>query len=447
MISDRLRTNPKSEIFFMLLIVILHAVYFLSAITIAEPITPDSDEYLKMAENVIQHFTFYDGKFISPLREELYSLRPPLYGIFILITSFGMKWPFLTLFVQNVLSLILWINVAGFVKKYSSTKHVYLWIFLTLVLFPTQLILVNQYMADFLLEFIFLMAFFSFLHYTEKRNIKYWYWFNILLALGVLTKPVLLFFWLPVLGFTLYFFIKDRNWQLWLAIVLLPLVILSWSYRNYRETGVFEYTSLTHQLALEANVQQIYLSKYGNGYARPAFDSLRRHAAEIPVYSERIAFIHGIERSVVSENPLTFVLLNIKGSVNSLLNPGRVDINIFFKIKPEKEAGFFNGFIGKGIAGILEYFSTLNLALISFLAVSALYQLILLIGFVYSLVYGTQLSPTTKMYILICSLYALAVPGIIGYARFKLLILPFLVMGLILFFDRIKSAFYKKSSN
>jgi hypothetical protein len=443
---DKLKKLRVWENRYLLLIIGLHLIYFICALTIADTKTLDSDEYLNTGENLWKHGTVYNGIWASYLKPELFNLRPPLYGIYLGITSFFGTVPIFSILVQNILSIYLWISIANFVQKYIHTKQVYFYILIVLLLFPVQLILVNQYMADFLIEFVFFFAFIQFVSYVEQRKFKNWTYFNILIALCVLIKPVLLYFWVLIFLFTIYFYIKEKKWQLGITALFLPLVIVAWSYRNYLHTSVYEYTSLTHQLALEANKQHIDIANLGFEKANTKYKLLNEIISEIPTYRARIDTIHFIENQTIAANKFIYFKLLIKGYINCCINPGRMELNSFFGIKPTKEIGLFTGISSKGVEGIKEYLKSINLVLFFLLTLGFVMQMILIISFIYFLSKNKTIFPIIRIFMASSTLYAIVAAGVFGFARFKLIFLPFWVIGFVFAIDFITNNFHKNSS-
>src|SRR5688572_5345729 len=68
-------------------------------------LTKDSAEYIQQALNLRSQFTFYCGSLSEPLIPELFSLRPPGYGLFLTVLCIGKQEVILPLLVQVILSV------------------------------------------------------------------------------------------------------------------------------------------------------------------------------------------------------------------------------------------------------------------------------------------------------------------------------------------------------
>lgn len=89
----------------ILTLIITHLIFFLIKISLGNYFLVDSYEYLQLSENILTHFEFYSYDLNAEIDYASYTKRPPLYAIFILITSFLLQSTVLTLIVQNILSV------------------------------------------------------------------------------------------------------------------------------------------------------------------------------------------------------------------------------------------------------------------------------------------------------------------------------------------------------
>src|SRR5687767_336301 len=69
---------------FTFYLVFLHLLFFTAALFIKGIYTLDSPEYLFIAQNIKDYGISYNADFKSEIMTDFYSLRPPLYGLFIL---------------------------------------------------------------------------------------------------------------------------------------------------------------------------------------------------------------------------------------------------------------------------------------------------------------------------------------------------------------------------
>ena len=186
----------------LLSIIFIHVVYFMLSIIFGGIYTLDSPEYIYTAANLLQNGISYAGNLVveNPT-PDLYSLRPPGYGIFILCCSFFSKNHYFILFIQNVFSIAILFSVYKFLHHKISYSNGLILFWIGLIFFPVYFILVNMIMADAPLAFVLVLALYSLQKYLERNHLGYIFLFNLLLGLSVLIKPVMMYFWIPNLCF------------------------------------------------------------------------------------------------------------------------------------------------------------------------------------------------------------------------------------------------------
>ena len=134
--------------------------------------TLDSPEYIHTASNLITHGISYAGNFTTDIpNPDLYSLRPPGYGFFIMMCSLFSENHYCILVIQNVLSIIVLYFIYKFIYDKIGSKDGLFWFWIGLVFFPVYFVLVNMVMADAVLGFILVMATFSFQFAPGSKSI------------------------------------------------------------------------------------------------------------------------------------------------------------------------------------------------------------------------------------------------------------------------------------
>ena len=189
---------------YIFVILLIHVVYFLFALYFKQIYTLDSEEYILTARNLLDHGVVYNGVWREDLIPELYTLRPPLYGSFIFLSRLFSSSDFLVLFFQNLLSILLWVLFISWFNKSFTRKNIEPYVVLALIFFPSQMIEVNSIMADLLLEFLLLLSFLFLLRYHQSQRGFDIFLFNLFLALALFTKPIMLYFWIPNLVYSVY---------------------------------------------------------------------------------------------------------------------------------------------------------------------------------------------------------------------------------------------------
>ena len=83
-------------------------------------------------------------------------------------------------------------------------KYLHGILFIALAFLPTSLVYTNMIMSELVLETCLFWAFFLLILYLKWPHQRWILFYNLLLALAVLTKPVFVYFWLPNMLFMAY---------------------------------------------------------------------------------------------------------------------------------------------------------------------------------------------------------------------------------------------------
>src|SRR5690606_25744977 len=98
---------------------------------------------------------------------------------------------------------------------------------------------------------------------SKTRKLSSVFLYNLLLTMAVATKPVLVFFWVPNLIFSVFLYLKNRNILVLIFPLLLPLFVFLWSLRNESKTGYFHFSSIKTQNILELYAGGVVVFKEG----------------------------------------------------------------------------------------------------------------------------------------------------------------------------------------
>ena len=426
----------KSQFFWGL--VSLHLVYFLLVVAgVASWYTPDSMEFIYVAKNLKKSGLVYSGAMFSPLQPELYSLRPPLYGIVIGAIFTFTHSILAVLFVQNLLCIGMWWYLAKLLESVGGNPRITkLALFIALVFFPSQFVLANQIMADVWMEFFFFAAFYQFVRFVQTNETRRILLLNVFLALGLLCKPTLLFFWIPSMLFSLSLFVKLGQKRVLMYALIVPIVAFGWSWRNQVHTGYFHYSSITNQAMIEANVQGIYTAILGIEGGELMHDSLKAEASQYSNFKEKSDFISRKGNKLIFENIPLYLKLFARSNMNMFLTAGRFEMNMFFKYTPANKVGLLEGMTQKGWGAVKMYASQLPIGqylLLGFIFASNLFLLVSTINF---LADKNQYA-YYRLFILVSLLYLCAATGLFSFARFKLMVYPLMMFTLPFFIEKI----------
>jgi hypothetical protein len=287
---------------YMIVILLIHVVYFLFALYFKQIYTLDSEEYILTAKNLLSYSTVYNGIWSKDPIPELYTLRPPLYGAFIFISRFFSTSDFLVLFFQNLLSVILWILFISWFNRSFTRKNIEPFVVMALIFFPSQMIEVNSIMADLLLEFLLFLAFLFLIRYHQSKKGFDIFSFNLFLALALFTKPIMLYFWIPNLVYSIYLYMKSRNYVIILSFLLLPFMAFIWSLRNMNKTEVFMYSSAKSQNLLDFNAGSVLKFLHGDKESKEIIGKILNLSQVKKSYPEKTEFLLNTASQIISDN-------------------------------------------------------------------------------------------------------------------------------------------------
>lgn len=410
-------------------ILFIHVFYFMLSIIFGGIYTLDSPEYIHTASNLITHGISYAGNFTTDIpNPDLYSLRPPGYGFFIMMCSLFSENHYCILVIQNVLSTIVLYFIYKFIYDKIGSKDGLFWFWIGLVFFPVYFVLVNMVMADAVLGFILVMAIFSLYKYLVSHQWIFILFFNLLLGVSVLVKPVMMYFWIPNLLFSVYLYFRHFSVNILLTAFILPLIAGLWSYRNYQKTGYFHFSSIKMQNLLELNAGAVISYKYDHETMKSHRKFIRSESDKMNTYKEKSEFLLRTAEDTILNNKAIYSYLHLKGMANFMLAPGRVDIETFFKRSPEKEISLLYEIEKKGItSGVYYYFS--NVDFLMFLTVLLIFIWnIISLPLLFISFFNHKLPLPLRIFIFILLTYIVFVSGPGGYARFKTAIYPLILL-------------------
>lgn len=293
--------------------------------------TADSREYLHQAVNLREHLSFYCGEWSDPFIPEWFSLRPPGYGIFLALTSWGDQHLLLPVLLQIALSVstiyMAWKSVQILTGKTVST-----WYFiLPLSGFATQFIYSGMIMSEILFQFFLMIAIACAFMFHHAKLFKWIIGFQLALSMAILIKPVMWLF--PVVFFPMAIWLVTSNGfsrKLYLTF-LIPFVLIGGMHiRNYSLTRVAEYSSVSRKLMINYNIPALIEQQQGREKAVLIIDSLQNAVSGLP-YAERVDVIDSFCWKLILAAPVDYFLLHMKGLIRFFLDTGRWEIRNYFQ--------------------------------------------------------------------------------------------------------------------
>lgn len=418
--------------YFLAFLLCIHALYFGCALHFKGIYNADSIEYLDTAVNLSEHGEVYNHTWSDAKRPEFYTLRPPVYGIFIFIFRLIGNSDFIVLFFQNVISFLSWIFFIRILKELGLKTNLQLTVVLILLFFPVQMILVNCILADHLLQVWLLFSFGSIVYYLKTNKPVYILLHNILLVFAVMTKPVMMYFWIPNFLFCIYlFFVHKRQLLVLVSSFLVPLAVFLWCSRNESKTGLFHFSSIKTQNILDLNAGGVLSILEGDERADSIQKSILISAESIPNYKERTEYITSSAIKIIQNNKSVYVYVHAKGMVNFMLSFGMVDMLEFVKSRPQQkdEISLVREVELKGFTGVLRYFQETDLLKLICMLSVILCNVVMLISTMF-FGFNRSFNPIIRIYVLVLIGYVCFVCGPGGYARLKMCIMPLMLLNM-----------------
>ena len=405
----------------------------------------DSYEYLNQVENIRKHQNWYCGSFSEPFEFDLYSRRPPLYGLFLFIIKSIYNSDFLVLFVQNVLSIINILGVLSLLNFYKfniSSNRVVLFF---VILYPSQMIYCNLIMTEILFQTFLFWAFYHMFLFIKNNKFNHLLYYNILIALATLTKPILVYFWIPNLLFLTYFFLRERKFQIILSGLIPLIVVLLISSYNYNKTGYFHYSSIKSNNLLYYFSNFLLIEMHGKEEGSKKFTEIVEHINSIDDYAIKSSEKERIGFEMILDNKLTYAKLQSKGMLNFFLDPGRFDLINFIGIKEKHDEGLLFAFAREGYSGVMKFILNQPIYIIIYLIIVLLINIVMIASIIY-LPFVKRIDVNLKIYIFLMLLYLSFFSGPLSTLRFKIPLYPIILFTIPFLVDCLKSRFFQSKS-
>jgi len=253
-----------------------------------------------------------------------------------------------------------------------------------------------------------------------------------MLSLCVLTKPVFVYFVFVNVLYFLWISIKRATAKP-LLISLIPLIFLfTYQYRNYRQTGVFEASSIVTINLLDYNAYFFLVKTQGQQAADSAILNIDSLSKLRGTYKEEVAYKKQQATAIVMKQPVCYALFHTKGIAGFFLDPGRFDLVNFFNLKSEKINGLLYQINQVGLIGAFAFLFKHSFVLLLFLTLIFLFNTFKFLCFVF-FIFRHNSNKYFKGFVLFLILYVAFLTGPIGASRFMMPLLPLYIGCCLLF--------------
>lgn len=431
----------KKDLFFISALISIHLFYFVYVLIFNNypPFTetnffiPDTYQYLIEAKNIVDLGIFYSEDLAQTIDLRYFTLRPPLYPLF-LAFFYVFKAPlFVILLVQNIISILTIYLVRDTILNFNYKKE-YDFLFIFLLLFtPSQFIYANTILTECIFQFLIVLMFRNGIKFFTDKKVKYISYYTIALILACLTKPVMYLFVIPSLFYMIFLSIKLKKWYpsiISLLPIIVILIIFKW---NYSRTNHYSYSSIQTINLLNYNTRLFLMSEKGASYADQVIDSIHRNANQIKTYPEKIKYLDNSSKTILKNNLAAYMPYHLQGSLYCLIDPGRYDITTFFSLKTKlvNQKGIMFHLNNGGIGSVLSFLiDTYSLHFLLLLGVIVFFNIIKFLCFILFLL-NPKINHNFRFITGCIILYIVLLAGPVGSARYLMPLTP-IIIGVIL---------------
>lgn len=408
----------------LLLIIVLHAIWFAAGMLWKHFYNGDSYEYIYLAESISKGH-YYGANPVLPVIDYRMSSRTPAYPLFLLTfyTLLG-KGNIAVLLFQNLLSIAsCWMMLKAFQR--ITTARTFQWIYLLFVAFyPAQMFFATTLAPDTLLQF-FLMLYFSqlLLSLNDHKPARILY-MSLWLILAAMVKPVLYPFLFLHGVFAIWCSFRSRARIVLLTGMLPVVVLILYGCWNQERTGLFHISSIQSNNLLNYNAKSFLASQRGQPYADSVVSAIKANMETMSGLKPKYEYASREAATIIKSDLPAYAWFHAKESLRYFIEPGKSELDLYtgylgYDFDP-KGPSFYKGYREHGVAGAWQYLKSYPwLYLVLFVFLFNLLRIVGLCLFVFNRKWPFALRLFTLCYIL----YFAAVTGPVSNTRYFLPVL------------------------
>lgn len=433
----------KQDSFFFIALVLIQLAYFVTAILHHNYIPfikesffiPDSEQYVTQAKNIIDYGTSYSSDLSLPINYHFYTLRPPLYPLFLSIFYIFNASTITIFFFQNIISILSIYLLRSTIIKFNYQKK-YDFIFLLLLLFtPSHFIYANLLMSEVLFQLLLVLMFrFAMFFRLYKKNI-YLIAYTIILSLAAITKPAMYLFIIPSTFYLVYLSISLKKWQPIVASLIPIICIFSIFQWNYNRTNYYHYSSIQSYNLINYNTHLYLTNTKGLEFADKIVDSINNEANSLTNFGSKLKYQDRAAKSLIKQNLASYSLYHLQGSFYGFIDPGRYDLTTFFKIKFNDKYNQKKGILfhlnNYGIKGVINFLIKKYSLIFLFSMMIVLVLNTFKLFSIFLVLFNKKINTNLKFISLSLISYLVLLTGPVGASRYIMPIVP-LIIGVIL---------------
>lgn len=241
--------------------------------------------------------------------------RTPGYPTLLLIM--GMVVPLVSL-VQVAMAGLVPVVTNRILKLYGVSARAERWVYLLFLVYPFQYFYSGFVMPEVASQFLLALLIVTLL--SEK-------WLNagLLAAVLILLKPVFILL-IPVL--IIFYRPFNKRFGLWIPV----LVFVSLSFLNFNKTGVFHFSSIAVENQYEYNMRAVMNVVNTDKEIRSIQKTSDSILAEMD-FARAYSYMKNTARERILKHWKLYSWLHIKGTLLSLIDPGRYDLVAYLKLE------------------------------------------------------------------------------------------------------------------
>ncbi|RYE21439.1 MAG: hypothetical protein EOP51_15615 [Sphingobacteriales bacterium] len=357
------KISRKKDGRFLLLLFVVHTVFFLVALFCKRIYMGDSFEYVYEALNIRDHWWFYCGNPALPFVPEYLTLRPPLYplvlsGVYLFVVN---NW--VVIFLQNLISIFNIYCLRDTIRKLGYKRRYDYLLMAFILLYPAQFVHTNTIAPDLLLQTSVLLYFRYFVLLLKKQDWRYAMYMSLALIGGMFIKPVLYpFCWVhSLLLLAVWAYVRKDLLRMSMAGLLPLCVLMAYMGLNYDRTGKAHFTS-TQSFNAVYYYYFYFIDKKGPEYAQQFLTEERAKIAAVPNFKDRYDYANARGVTLLKDNFAAYMPYHIVKGTRMLIDPGKGEWDMFtghttlgqLYTKPAKS--FSQTIKEDGWAGLDDYF-------------------------------------------------------------------------------------------
>lgn len=291
-------------------------------------IQPDSPSYINPAENLLRHRVFASGSF-PDLKPE--TVRTPGYPVFIALSYFLWgKRPESVMILQVLLGAIFPLLTCKILEELMASARVRgIGAWLT-ALDPLLLIYTVNVLTEELYAFVVALNLVLVIKLVKGRSLGLTFLTSALSGLQAYIRPIGIY--LPI-AFFLYLLSLKRFREAFAILLVSYLIIFGWSFRNYREAGVFEFSTISGANMLF--YRAAYTLQFETGESWTKIQNRLKEELEAKAQglsdAQKLALAKRMGLNIVLNHPVSAFKAALNGALGILADPGGAYYLVAFK--------------------------------------------------------------------------------------------------------------------